>query len=522
MTNKNDGGSSARVAFQLLGPHRLEYSATILASSVLSGVEGILHPLLVKAIFDEAVIRGDFSRFVYYAIGYLTLGLFINFAATGTSLWSKALENRVVSTLSRRTLESYYRTDYEAVLRQGQGYFITRIHGDLKEGVVPLLALIRTTISQAVLLLAFTAVLIYLSWQAFLLLAAVIPISAAVGNLLGKRIRALTSQEREEEGAVVNILNKALGAFRMVNGFRLVPHTVRVFDDSLSAYLSTSYQRYRVARFFQAVNDSVMTASDFLSMFVGALFVMGGKLTFGGYLAFVSTFWRAMTTLMQLFNHLADFQRFGTVAQRVLSLLSSSARVYHRTGAAPAVHGLTFAYNGQPVLKNFTLQLSSGERVVIEGPNGSGKTTLANVLSGHLAPTEGEVVLPDRISSVTLPILFPPMRVRDLVSDRQLLCAFGLDDDAVLNAYADELSAGQQQKLAISIALAQAAELYVFDEPFANLDRQAREVALHLLLERTRNKSVVVIMHGSEGYHRYFDRVVHLERRIHAAVQDRV
>lgn len=522
MTNKNDGGSSFRAAFALLGPHRLEYSANVFASSVLSGVEGILHPLMVKAIFDEAVVRGDFSRFVYFAIGYLTLGLSINIAATAASLWSKALENRAVSTLSRRTLESYYHTDYEAVLRQGQGYFITRIHGDLKEGVVPLLALIRTTISQVVLLVSFTAVLIYLSWQAFLLLAAVIPICAAVGSILGKKIRALTSQEREEEGAVVNILNKALGAFRMVRGFHLVPHTVRVFDDSLSAYLSTSYQRYRVARLFQTVNDSVMTISDFLSMFVGALFVMSGRLTFGGYLAFVSTFWRAMTTLMQLVNRLADFQRFGTVAQRVLSLLSSSVRVYHRTGAAPAVHGLTFSYNGKPVLKNFTLGLNAGEKVVIEGPNGSGKTTLANVLSGHLAPAEGEVVLPERISSVTLPILFPPLRVRDLVRDRELLCAFGLDDDAVLNAYADELSAGQQQKLAISMALAEEAELYVLDEPFANLDRQAREVALSLLLERTRNKSVVVIMHGSEGYHRYFDRVVHMEEEIGAVVLDRV
>ena len=72
------------------------------------------------------------------------------------------------------------------------------------------------------LLLALLLVLIYLSWQAFLILVAIIPVSATVGVLLGKRIKALTSEEREQEGAVLAILNKALNAFRMVRTFSLV------------------------------------------------------------------------------------------------------------------------------------------------------------------------------------------------------------------------------------------------------------------------------------------------------------
>jgi ABC-type multidrug transport system fused ATPase/permease subunit len=85
-------------------------------------------------------------------------------------------------------------------------------------------------------------------------------------------------------------------------------------------------------------------------------------------------------------------------------------KVYSQKGRSPSVANLMFSYDGAPILKNFSLQLSPGEKIVIVGPNGSSKTTLANILSGYLAPTEGNVVLPDRISSVTLPISFPLLR----------------------------------------------------------------------------------------------------------------
>jgi ATP-binding cassette subfamily B protein len=111
---------------------------------------------------------------------------------------------------------------------------------------------------------------------------------------------------------------------------------------------------------------------------------------------------------------------------------------------------------------------------------------------------------------VTLPITFPPLKVKDLVSDTKLLSAFRLRDQAVLDAFADELSAGQQQKLALSLALSQEADLYVIDEPLANLDPESRDTAIKLILERTKEKNLILVMHGSEEYHKLLDRVIRM------------
>jgi len=506
----SQSAKSWRVVFELLGRFKYEYAGLVSLSSFLAGTEGILHPLLIKSIFDEIAGSREFNRFIVLVVVYLALGLLLNFFATVAGLWNKSLENRILMAMSRRMLESYYEKEYASVLQNGQGYFITRIYGDLREGLVPLLTIIQSTIKQSALLVSLLLVLVYLSWQAFLFLAVIIPISSAVGVFLGRKIKALTSQEREQEGAVMSILNKALGAFRMIKSFGLLAPTASVFDSQLWGYLSTSYKRYRITRVFQSLNDITMVVSDFLSMFVGALFVLRGALSFGGYLAFVNTFWRAVTTLMQVFNRMADFHTYGAIIERMASFLSSSATEYYRIGGSPSVNNVIFSYNGAPILKGYSLRLSQGEKVVIVGPNGSGKTTLANILSGYLAPSQGDVVLPERISSVTLPISFPPLKVKDLVNDDYLLSVFRLRDQEVLEAYADELSAGQQQKLALSLALSREADLYVIDEPLANLDPESKNAAINLILERTNEKTLVLVMHGSEEYHKLFDRVIRM------------
>ena len=326
---------SSRPAFvRLLNGFGLEYLATVFVLSLMAAAEGVAHPLLIKYIFDEGVLRSDFGRFLTFAVAYLVFGLLTNLAGAATAMWARSLENRIVAKTSRELLGAYYAKEYESVLVNGHGYFINRIYGDVQDGFIPALRLIQSSASQVMLVIASSAILIYLSWRAFLILGVLVPISMVLGSVLGKRIKALTSQEREQQGGVLAFLTQALGAFRIVNGFELEAPTVAGFDGRLGAYLVTSYRRYKIARTFQALNDSAMVISDFLSVFVGALFVLRGALTFGGYLAFVNTFWRAVTTTMQLLNQVPEFQRLGVITDRVAAFLvpAATARAYEQGG----------------------------------------------------------------------------------------------------------------------------------------------------------------------------------------------
>jgi ABC-type bacteriocin/lantibiotic exporter with double-glycine peptidase domain len=497
--------NSASVAGLLRG-FRLEYLATVVASALLRGAEGVVHPLLIKAIFDQAVLHGNFGKFVLFAMTYLVFGLAINALGTGASLWSASLENRIARSICQRLLAAFYEKPYASVLRHGPGYFVTRIYGDVQEGLIPYLQAVQELVCQIVLFAAMTVVLFYLSWQATAILAALVPIAAVASVMLGRKIEALTTQEREQGGAVMSFLSKALSASRIVVSFGLCASTAKLFDRRYREFLSTGFRSYRVARTFQALNSATMNVSDFLSMFVGASLVIKGTITFGTYLAFVNTFWRDVTTLMQIMSSTTTLSRLRTMALRVAAFAASSPMSPRAVGKSTLADRVTFSYGNGSVLEEVSLRIAAGEKVLIVGANGSGKTTFANVLAGHLCPTTGCVTLPERISAITLPLLFPPLPVRDLVDDMELLSLFNLVGEA--DAHADELSSGQQQKVALALALSREADLYLFDEPLANLDHSTRTRAMKLLMERTKGKSLVAIMHGFEEYHALFDRVV--------------
>jgi ABC-type Mn2+/Zn2+ transport system ATPase subunit len=184
------------------------------------------------------------------------------------------------------------------------------------------------------------------------------------------------------------------------------------------------------------------------------------------------------------------------------------AEPYYQTGDGVTLSGVTYGYDEHSVLSEYSLTIAPGEKVLIIGPNGAGKTTLANILAGYLAPQQGACVLPKRISAMTLPLAFPPLKVKALVADAALLSTLGLADLA--EDPAEALSAGQRQKLAVALALSQAAELYVFDEPFASVDTESVPVVLETILAGTAGKTVVVIMHGSPEVYGRFDRVIEL------------
>lgn len=252
-----------------------------------------------------------------------------------------------------------------------------------------------------------------------------------------------------------------------------------------------------------------MVVSDVCSIFVGAYFVIRDQMTLGSFIAFMNAFWRSATTLISIFSQWAELHGHSATVDRLAAFLNEPVRepaagVGHAVSAAD----ISFSYGTEPVLTNFSTEIRPGERVLILGRNGSGKTTLANVLCGHLLPSQGKLRLPSKIGAVTLPVAFPPLPVRDLPIDPAFLRTFGVDGPDVLSALPETLSAGQQQKLALGLAISEDADLYVLDEPLANLDAASRATAIQEILRATEGRMLIMIVHDADELRSAFDRVV--------------
>lgn len=228
-------------------------------------------------------------------------------------------------------------------------------------------------------------------------------------------------------------------------------------------------------------------------------------------------------------------------------------------------HNLSIQFGGHIAVNQVSCSFAAGELTAIVGPNGAGKTTYFNLISGQLAPTQGEIHLHGQpINHLSVPArmqagigrafqltqLFPRLsvfenirlvyqsrqqglgwrgiRINRIWSDdkaliyqtEQLLTQIRLLDKQHLPA--TELSHGDQRKLEIGMLMATEPDVYMFDEPTAGMSADDAPVILDLLRELKKNQDKVILLveHKMDVIAELADRVVVLHQGALAAEGD--
>jgi ABC-type bacteriocin/lantibiotic exporter with double-glycine peptidase domain len=440
-------------------------------------------------------------------------GLVLNLGAYWTSCWRKRFENALVLALEMELLHRALDQDGRRMAEVGNASFVSRVHNDVKEGVLPAVDVCVAIAKKAVASAVFIGVLLWLSWQASLVLLVIVPPLFYVSKRFAKQIADNTDPEREAEARYVNTLTRTLEAFHALRGLpTLRPGTRAANRKALDGYLGITFANFRIGQKQSTLSDLVMNVSDTASLSIGAYFVFAGRMTFGGFLAFVNSLWRAVTGIFDLIKMIPQTRRNGAVLKRIATLRDSRTKPYHDEAPAVLVHGARVGYADGADVAIEDFSLSIGEHVLVRGPNGCGKTTLLHIISGSLAPDSGVVTLPRRVAGLTAPVNLPPLPVRELVRDERLRASMALDELA--DQLPSELSSGQRQRAGIAALLCQDADVYLVDEPFANLDEAGRDLVLAALKERTRGRALVVVHHGDQELDSQFDRVVTLSAAV--------
>jgi len=184
-------------------------------------------------------------------------------------------------------------------------------------------------------------------------------------------------------------------------------------------------------------------------------------------------------------------------------------------------------------LEGIDLSFGPDEGVLVIGHNGSGKSTLAWILAGLLVPVEGTATIDgtpvDRcLGQVALSFQHARLQLlrRTVRSDIRAasgvdeagaddaMTMVGLDPSVVGSRPIDQLSGGQQRRVALAGMLARRPSVLILDEPFAGLDAAARVGLIEVLrrLQAERGVTLVLVSHDTDGAEHLVTRVVTLER----------
>ncbi len=183
---------------------------------------------------------------------------------------------------------------------------------------------------------------------------------------------------------------------------------------------------------------------------------------------------------------------------------------------------LTKSFDGRKIIDGLTLEFPSQGFVALCGPSGCGKTTLLRIIAGLESLDSGEIVFDKKHPVISMSFQEPRLlaertaaeNVNLVIGDKkatlpktkELLMMLDIRDS---DLYPDELSGGMKARVSIARSLAKKADVYIFDEPFANLDKETAETCAEVIKNKTENALTVAVLHDTDLAERIADRVIY-------------
>lgn len=203
-----------------------------------------------------------------------------------------------------------------------------------------------------------------------------------------------------------------------------------------------------------------------------------------------------------------------------------------------SIQGMTVSYGRKPAVFSVDFIVPPESMLAIVGPNGAGKSTLIKAALGIVPPLSGRVTMfgkpfkaqrhrvayvpqrasvdwdfPARVIDVVMMGLYREMGLLRFAGRPQKARAMDCLDRVAMTDFAErqigQLSGGQQQRVFLARALAQNADLYLLDEPFAGVDAATERAIVSVLKElKADRRTVVCVHHDLSTVPAYFDHVL--------------
>ena len=532
------------------------YFAVSLAAAGFTALADMVHPQIIRAAVDCAIggKDGDFPRYVMDLVDRVG-----GFAYLGQNLWMMALAivavalvqvaaqyvfrvnnargtETLVKTMRDQLFCHIERLPYAWHMKNRTGDIIQRCTSDI-DTVKSFVSEQMTSIFRIVILLVLSVSFMQ-SMHLGLTLVALAPLPLVIGYSLWfyGRVQAGFLECDENEGKLSAMAQENLTGVRVVRAFGRERAEISRFRQQNDHYTSLWERMARVLARFWVSSDVLSGIQIMLVVIFGAVFCVGGSLSEGEYIAFISYNSMLVWPVRQLGRMISELSKAGVSLDRIDYIMNSPLEQEAPNAEQAPMNGdicfenVRFRYDGEaPILQGVSFTMKAGTTLGILGGTGSGKSTMMLLLdklydlepgcgritvggkdireikTEHLRRNIGMVLqepfLFSRTIAENIGIASPEM---ELEAIRAAARAAALDEtvtsfaqgyDTVVGERGVTLSGGQKQRLAIARMLTRETPIMIFDDSLSAVDTQTDAKIRAAISQRFGKASVILISH---------------------------
>ena len=510
--------------------------AVSFAFLMLQTLSQLLGPYITKIAIDRYIAQRDVHGLDLMALAYLGVvgfGFIVLFVQTYTTEY---IGQRAMHDLRVEVFSHLQNQDLSYFDRNAIGRLMTRTINDVETlnelfstGVVGLLG-------DVAIVFGIAATMFWLDWKLGLVCLAAFPIIIYLSRFYRRRAREVYRESRLILGRLNAGLQENLAGVATIQAFGQEAKMYRRFQEVNLNYRDVLLRSIRYNAVFFPMIELFSALSVGLLLWYGGRQMLSGVVEAGVIVAFIQYIQRMYQPIRDLAEKYNIMQAAMASAERIFALLDHSGTVKNparpikpeRFSGEVEFRDVWFSYRaGEPVLKNISFRVRSGEKVALVGATGAGKTSIISLLCRFYDVHQGAILVDgidvrdwnkqelrrhiglvlqdvflfsgDFATNITLgdPHI-PEGRMFEAARRAQLAPLIGTLPEGYRQEVQERgstLSQGQRQLLSFARALAFDPKILILDEATSSVDTRTEGLIQKALDELLENRTALIIAH---------------------------
>lgn len=485
-------------------------------------------PYVFGKIIDLIVIKD-----LQLVLKFILISLFLNIFQSLSSILEEWIGNILSIDCSNSIKEAMFAkildTRYEFLNSYGEGELVSRIENTGDKIVSFYIDFVSSIIMIMFSIIISAYIMIRISLKLFIIAIILLPLTYGINyifknTIISKQRYYITKLDAYSDYLVDTISN--LTGIKLNN---LEKTFKRNYKNKLQDLKNVSVSNLKINMTVTSLQDLITIILSSLILFISAKLIILGNLTLGNIVAFSSYMEKLHSSIKKIgdlnlsFNEvIVDLERYRKIMDYDSENKIDGKKLSKVTSLK--FKNVSFKYDDEYILKDFSFEISKPGLYAIVGENGSGKTTIFNLINKLYTNYEGEILINGneindyRDEDLRNEVLFlesKPFILRDNLTSNitlleknkvdelylektiQFLELEGIEKYSTKNLK-DTLSKGEQQKVQLARMMIGRYSLILLDEVLSGLDQEMKKKVISKIKERSKNNILIIISHEYE------------------------